>query len=250
MRTTERSRAAVAPGDRGGARVAPARSVEARVPGRLRGTASAIARCMHKGTLTRSARALALLAVIVVLPSRAGAHCDTLEGPVVSDARAALDRGDANLVLHWVRPEDESAIRTAFRHTLAVRRLGSEARELADDYFFETLVRLHRAGEGAPYTGLKTGAPEPIIAATDHALEHGSPAELETLLVAEVRAGLARRFEAARVARRFKAGDVAAGRAFVAAYVPLTHWVEAVFEVASGGHPAAGSVGGSPPHTH
>ncbi len=56
---------------------------------------------------------------------------------------------------------------------------GKEARELADRFFFETLVRVHRAGEGAPYTGLKpAGTVEAAIAAADKALQAGSVDEL------------------------------------------------------------------------
>lgn len=186
----------------------------------------------------------ALLTIIasVALSRPASAHCDTTQGPVVTAARAALDAGNPNLVLHWVRAADEPAVRAAFQHTMEVRALGPEATALADRYFFETLVRIHRAGEGAPYTGLTDGAPEPIIAATDRALERGSSEELEQQLVGAVRAGLAERFASARAAKDFRPGDVAGGRAFVAAYVPLTHWVEGVFTVATtetGEHHAA-----------
>jgi hypothetical protein len=180
-------------------------------------------------------RVMLAAALIAAVPARAQAHCDTLDGPVVTAAREALEKGDVKLVLHWVRPGDEAAVRDAFRRAVAVRRLGPDARELADHHFFETVVRVHRAGEGAPYTGLSAGAPDPIITATDRALQRGDAAEVEALLVAEVRRGLARRFAAARAARSFRQGDVAAGRAFVAAYVPLTHWVEAVFAAAGDG---------------
>ena len=91
--------------------------------------------------------------VIAAVPARA--HCDTEDGPVVSDAKAALTSGDVTPVLKWVRPADEPEIRTAFATTLAVRGNGDASRKLADRWFFETLVRVHRAGEGAPYTGLK-----------------------------------------------------------------------------------------------
>lgn len=175
--------------------------------------------------------AIALLASVTV-SSSAFAHCDTTKGPVVAAATAALEAGDASLVLHWVQPADEAAVRAAFQQTLAVRALGPEARALADRYFFETLVRIHRAGEGAPYTGLVESEPEPIIAATDRALKLGQADELEKLLVAKVRAGLADRFAAARAHRDFRPGDIAAGRSFVAAYVSLTHWVEGVFAAA------------------
>src|SRR5512134_4067274 len=73
-------------------------------------------------------------------------HCDTLDGPVIQLARQALETGNVNLVLPWVRSADEDEIRHAFEHAQAVRKLGPEARNLADTHFFETLVRIHRAG--------------------------------------------------------------------------------------------------------
>ncbi len=177
--------------------------------------------------------ALAFLTILAI--SRpASAHCDTTKGPVVTAAKQALDAGKPELVLHWVSPADEPAIRAAFEQAMKARAQGPAAKEVADQYFFETLVRIHRAGEGAPYTGLKQGDPEPIIAATDRALDTGSAAELEQALVAAVREGLKHRFAEARAARDFKPGDVGAGRAFVATYVPLTHWVEGVYGAASG----------------
>jgi len=100
-----------------------------------------------------------LIAVTVVLlvasPENASAHCDTLNGPVVTAARVALQRGDVTPVLKWVKSTEEREVRDAFRRTMAVRGASAEARDLADLYFFETLVRLHRQGEGEPYTGLK-----------------------------------------------------------------------------------------------
>lgn len=188
------------------------------------------------------------LSTCLVLSRQAAAHCDTTKGPVVTAARAALDAGQINLVLHWVRSDDEPAIRSAFDQTMKVRALGPAAKDLADRYFFETLVRIHRAGEGAPYTGLADGEPEPIIAATDRALERGSAAELEQKLVKAVKQGLATRFAAARAAKAFRAGDVAGGRAFVSAYVPLTHWVEGVFNAANGAGEDHGPASAQPAH--
>jgi hypothetical protein len=185
-------------------------------------------------TFRRFGAPIVVSCACLLLSRPATAHCDTTKGPVVTAARAALEAGDANLMLHWVRPEDEPAVRNAFRHTMEVRALGPAAKELADRYFFETLVRIHRAGEGAPYTGLTDGEPEPIIAATDRALERESADELEQQLLTAVKGGLAERFAAARAARNFRPGDVAGGRAFVEAYVPLTHWVEGVFTAAKG----------------
>src|SRR5512139_2379035 len=103
-------------------------------------------------------------------------HCDTLDGPVIQLARKALETGNVNLVLPWVRVQDEQEIGHAFEHAVAVRKLGPEARELADAHFFETLVRIHRASEGAPYTGLKPAGLDlgPAVPAADKALEDGA----------------------------------------------------------------------------
>lgn len=184
--------------------------------------------------MIHAAVVIASLLGTLMLAQPAFAHCGTIRGPVVTAAREALEANDAKFVLHWVRPEDEAVVRSAFEHTIKVRALGPEAKDLADRYFFETLVRIHRAGEGAPYIGLTDGEPEPIIAATDRALAQGSSQELEQHLVSLVRAGLAERFAAARSVQDFRPGDVAGGRAFVAAYVPLTHWVEGISTAANG----------------
>jgi len=109
-------------------------------------------------------------------PSAALAHCDMMDGPVVQAAQRALRQTNVHHALVWVQPPDAPEIERAFRHTLAVRTLSPEARELADRYFFETLVRLHRAGEGAPYTGLRPAGAEvdPAVAAADRALASGN----------------------------------------------------------------------------
>jgi hypothetical protein len=95
------------------------------------------------------------LTLIGLTPARALAHCDGLDGPVVKAAQRALETRNPALVLIWVQEKDEREIQTAFEQTLAVRELSPQAKALADRFFFETLVRVHRAGEGAPFTGLK-----------------------------------------------------------------------------------------------
>lgn len=161
------------------------------------------------------------------------AHCDTLDGPVVADARKALEKGDVTPVLKWVRKDDEKEIRELFKKTLVVRKKGKEARELADFYFFETLVRIHRAGEGAPYTGLKHEAAEPIILAVDHALVTGSADHVVAHVTGTVTAGIEERYSRTREARKHAPESVEAGRKYVEAYVELTHYVERLFHDAS-----------------
>lgn len=185
--------------------------------------------------------AIAALGLGLLLAARpAAAHCDTMDGPVVTAARTALEKGEITPVLGWIREQDEPEVRAAFERTLAVRRLSPEARDLADLYFFETLVRLHRAGEGEPYSGLKpAGTPvEPAVAAADKALETGSADELVRELTGGVAAGLRQRFVVALERKRHAPESVEAARKFVEAYVDLTHYAERIHldATAAAGH--------------
>ena len=177
-------------------------------------------------------------AAIIILMFAAGgalAHCDTLDGPVVSLAKEALKKGDVKLVLPWVAADKEAEIRKAFDLAVAVRGKGEKERELADMYFFETLVRVHRAGEGAPYTGLKPAGldPGPAIPAADKALETGNPEELLKLINGKVHDGIHKYFVAAKEKKAHAGESVEAGRAYVAAYVPYLHFVERLYLDAS-----------------
>jgi Family of unknown function (DUF6448) len=178
-------------------------------------------------------------------------HCDTLDGRLVTLAKKALEERNANLVLPWVRAEDADEIRHAFDHAQAVRGLGPKARSLADRHFFETLVRIHRAGEGAPFTGLKAAGLDlgPAVPAADRALKTGSAEEVVKLLVDAIRAGVHAHFRAAAEKRAFDVNDVAAGRKYVEAYVPYVHYVERLWEAATGPvHGHSPEHGAPPPH--
>ncbi|MEK7875213.1 MAG: DUF6448 family protein [Pseudomonadota bacterium] len=161
-------------------------------------------------------------------------HCDGMDGPVVLLAKKALETGNVDRVLPWVRAEDETEITHAFDHAMSVRKLGPQARELADRYFFETLVRIHRAGEGAPFTGLKPAGRDlgPAIPAADRALEDGSVDAVIRLVTDAVTRGIRERFQAAWSKRRFDPNDVEAGREYVEAYVPYIHFVERAYAMA------------------
>jgi hypothetical protein len=156
------------------------------------------------------------------------AHCDTADGPVVAAAKVALAEADITPVLKWVKLEAESEIKAAFARALAVRGKGPEAQALADQYFFENLVRIHRAGEGAPYTGiLPAGTPiEPAIALADQALDSGNADQLVKGITHHVEEGIRERFARAAAAKKQADASVAAGREFVEAYVEFTHYVE------------------------
>jgi hypothetical protein len=170
----------------------------------------------------------------VFVPSLATAHCDGLDGPVVKAAQKALETGNVNPALVWVRENEEAEIEKAFQKTLTVRKLTPQARELADMYFFETLVRLHRAGEGEPYTGLKPAGRDlgPAIPAADTALESGKLEPLLKIAIEAVDAGIRDKFKETTAKKNFNPEDVQAGREYVEAYVLFLSYVERVYEAA------------------
>ena len=162
-------------------------------------------------------------------------HCDGMDGPVVTLARKALEAGNVNLVLPWVQERDESEVRKAFDATLQVRKTSAAARDLADLHFFETLVRIHRAGEGAPYTGLKPAGRDlgPAIPAADRALEDGSIERVSETITEAVRRGIRAQYEHAMHRKLFDPDDVRAGREYVEAYVAYIHYIERLYEAAN-----------------
>lgn len=173
-----------------------------------------------------AASAVVLVSMIAVSP--AWSHCDTMSGPVISEARAALESGDVTPLLKWVQPQDEAEIKAAFAQVVKVRAKDRDARILADKYFLETLIRLHRTGEGAPYTGLKDIPPEEIVSLADEALASGSADKLIGKMQADLATAIREKFNRARQAARSKDKSVAAGREFVESYVQYTHYVEGV----------------------
>ena len=195
-------------------------------------------------------------AMLVLSTTSAKGHCDSLDGPVVKAAAEALATKNLKAVFIWIQKDDEEQIERAFKQTLAVRKLNSEARDLADRYFFESVVRLHRAGEGAPYTGLKPASSkiDPAIVTADKALHDGKVDAVLSLVKEEVVRGIKTHFEEALTKKNFDKADVEAGRQFVKAYVEYIHCVEALHARATSslrGHFAEDEAGHSgPKHEH
>jgi Family of unknown function (DUF6448) len=182
--------------------------------------------------ISKIARMIAVaagLGFFALLPARALAHCDGLDGPVVKAAQRALDTRNPALVLIWVQEKDEPEIRKAFEQTLAVRELSPQARELADGFFFETLVRVHRAGEGAPFTGLKPAGRDlgPAIPAADEAVRVGSVEPVRHLLRMAIHERLRHQFGEVMGTKTF---EPMMSLPHVKAYVEFIHFVERLYD--------------------
>lgn len=172
-----------------------------------------------------------ILSLMLLISKGADAHCDGVDGPVVKAAQKALDVNNVSLVLIWVQSEDESFIREAFNKAMKLRKMGAEAKELADTWFFETLVRIHRAGEGAGYTGLKPAGRDlgPAIPAGDEAMASGNPKEVWSLISTPLHSALHAKFEKVVSLKEYDGNDVEKGRQFVAAYVDYIHFIESAY---------------------
>ena len=161
-------------------------------------------------------------------------HCDSMDGPVVKAAIRALDAGDVTLVLPYVHKNGEAEVMAAFEKVLPLRKQGAGAREVADLYFFETVVRVHRAGEGAPYTGLKPAGLDvgPVIPTAESAVETGSPDELLSMLTDTVRAEVHKRFDRVMRLKKRAGESVDAAREYVEAMLGLEVYSHTLYQCA------------------
>ena len=153
-------------------------------------------------------------------------HCDSIDGPVVTAARDALEQGKVEIALAYVPEPGEEEVRAAFDRALRARRLGPEGREIGDLHFFETLVRVHRQGEGAPYTGLKPAGLDvgPVIPVAEYAIKSGVADRLVEVLTGAVREEVEKRFEHAMELKPHASEGVEQGREYVEAMLGLEVW--------------------------
>lgn len=169
------------------------------------------------------------------------AHCDLLDGPVAKAVQKALETGNVNPVLAYAPAAAEAEIRSAFEKSRKVRGLGPDARALADQAFMETVIRLHRAGEGAAYTGLKPAGTDygPVIPAADHAVETGDLAKLTAVLTEEIEHALRERLAHVREFQKASmepktAAEVPHARERVSAELGFVTFAESIRQAALG----------------
>ena len=159
-------------------------------------------------------------------------HCDSLDGPVVAAARQALEAADVSVVLPFVPEEGEEEVRAVFATVLPARAQGRQAREVADRLFFETVVRIHRAGEGAAFTGLKPAGLDvgPVIPLAETAITTGDPGPVADYLATALREELRRRLDEVDALASTKDRSVADARAWVEAMLGFEVYSHRVLE--------------------
>jgi hypothetical protein len=171
---------------------------------------------------------LCFIIALLVTSVITNAHCDTKDGPVVAAAIKAIQNNNVNYALIWVKPAFEKEIKEAFASVMKVRVLSSDAQKLADNYFYETLVRLHRSGEGMAYTGVKpTGTPiDKKILAADKSIVLGNLSPLKALVPINKFSELKERFDKVMSLKQYDVNNLQAGRKYVEAYVQFFHFAE------------------------
>ncbi len=181
-----------------------------------------------KRDLKNKLKAVIIFSVLLFSSILTFAHCDTMEGPLITDAKKAISMNNVNIVLKWVPAASEAEIKNAFSQIMKVRVLNDDAKDIADKYFFDTLVRIHRTGEGVAFTGVKpVGVPiDEKVKAADKSIEVGSLTPLKGLVAKDDMPELKERFEKVMSLKNFDVNNVDAGRKFIEAYVEFFKFAE------------------------
>jgi len=181
-----------------------------------------------KRGLKNKLKALIIFTVLLFSSILTFAHCDTMEGPLITDAKKAIRMNNVNIVLKWVPAASEAEIKNAFSQIMKVRVLNDDAKDIADKYFFDTLVRIHRTGEGVAFTGVKpVGAPiDEKVKAADKSIEVGTLTPLKGLAAKDDMPELKERFEKVMLLKNFDVNNVEAGREYIEAYVQFFKFAE------------------------
>lgn len=159
--------------------------------------------------------------IFLLAPVTADAHCDTMDGPAVKDAIRAMDTGNVNYALKWVQPKYEAEVSRAFRMSMKVKDINADTKNLAEQYFFEILLRDHRAGEGVAFDGVKPhGWPvDERVKAADQSIALGNLEPLKGLVEPDKWPELQRRFQKVMSLKAFDVNRVEEGREYIEAYV-------------------------------
>lgn len=166
--------------------------------------------------------------IFLLAPVTADAHCDTMDGPAVKDAIRAMDTGNVNYALKWVQPKYEAEVSRAFRMSMKVKDINADTKNLAEQYFFEILLRDHRAGEGVAFDGVKPhGWPvDERVKAADQSIALGNLEPLKGLVEPDKWLELQRHFQKVMSLKDFDVNRVEEGREYIEAYVQFFKFAE------------------------
>ncbi|MDK2833715.1 MAG: hypothetical protein PWP14_1821 [Methanolobus sp.] len=148
-------------------------------------------------------------------------HCDTRDGPVAKAVERSLESENVNPILIWLPDDSEAEMKMVFDKAIKARKLGKEAKEVADEWVLETAVRLHRKGEGAVYSGIKpAGLDEgPVVPRAERAIDTENLEGMMDFMTDTLENELQKRFREVVARKNYDVNDVAAGREYVHAFM-------------------------------
>lgn len=175
-----------------------------------------------------------LVSLCFIAAPMAYSHTEMMDGPVAKDAKLALEKNDIMPIFKWLNKETEVEGCEAFTKAMTLRTKGPELKELADKWFVETVIRLHRQGAGAP-TALKASGAKmsPAAKAADAAIESGSLDALNKVLSDAAAAALKDRLAKVQEKKKKMDESIDTGREYVDAYIDYIHCAEDIYTAAT-----------------
>jgi len=172
---------------------------------------------------------LVLFLVLLFSSQATFAHCDSYDGPVLKEAIEALKKNNVNLILKWISKSQEKEVISLFNKTFLLKDGDKEIYTIVEKHFFETLVRLHRETEDAPFTGLKpAGNISKIIQMSDDSVAEGEINDFVNKFTSHIESVVREKFTKLIKLSKYKNESVEQGRAYVEAYVEYTHMIEGI----------------------
>lgn len=157
-------------------------------------------------------------------------HCDSLNRPVVTAARRALEASDADVILPFVPADGAAEVRDAFDRTLGHRARRPKRWPTAGSSKLPSGCTV--PAKARPFTGLKPAGLDvgPVIPAAERALDSGSPDELIDVLCVSVRDQVTQRHHHAMAFKTHAGEGVESAREYVEATLGLEVWAHSVYK--------------------
>ena len=154
-------------------------------------------------------------------------HPHSRNGPLMKAAQMALVTGNVNYVLLWVPEESENTLKNLLEKTCCERSARKNMQNRAIDWYFDTVNQFHSANKGALYPYLKPGGRDESLIAVkvERAIESGNFEEIIEIIPDTHAADVRERFHHVMDKSNFDRNNIAAGRAYVSAFIDFLTYV-------------------------
>jgi len=142
-------------------------------------------------------------------------------GPVIIAAKKALETGNPNYVLIWVPEESENTLKNLLEKTFCERSTRKNIQNRGIDWYFESVNRLHFTCRWPHCPGMTSDGSDMkmIVSMVERAFETGNCEEICGVLPIAHTAEVKLRFHNVMNKRNYTVDDIAAGRAYVSAFI-------------------------------